>query len=66
VIQDIEDLRAELNIEAFRNSSDRGVLDCGEIQVYKFRTDDGIAAGIAEKIGASAGNARHESNWSAR
>jgi len=57
MIQDIEDLCSELNIERLRNPSDRVVLGCGEIQVYKFGPDDGIAAGIPKKIGASARNA---------
>jgi hypothetical protein len=34
VIQDVENLRSELNVERFRNSTDRIVLGRGEIQVY--------------------------------
>src|SRR5260370_4145095 len=36
---------------------DREVLGGREIQVYKFGPNDGIAASIAQEIGASAGNA---------
>ena len=52
MIQNIEDLRSELNMGPFRKVMDRDVLDYGEIQIYKFWTNDGIAAGIAHEIGA--------------
>jgi hypothetical protein len=47
VIQNIEDLRPELNVEGFRNPMNRNVLDYGKIQIYKFWTSDGIAARVA-------------------
>src|SRR5579872_5633225 len=52
VVQNVEDLRSELNVESLRNSSDRVVLSRGKVQVYKFWTDNGIAAGIAQQIRA--------------
>jgi len=57
VIEDVEDLRPELDAESLRNAMNREVLSRREIQVYKFGPNDGIAARIAKEIGASAGNA---------
>src|ERR1700704_280107 len=52
VIQNIENLCAELNIERFRKAMDRNVLDNGEIQIYKFWTNDGVAARVSQQIRA--------------
>ncbi len=57
MIEDVEDLRAELDVESLRNAMDREVLGRRKIQIYKLGSNDGIAARIAQQIGASAGNA---------
>src|SRR5467141_3782645 len=46
VIEDVEDLRPELNVESLRNAMDREVLGRREIQVYKFGSNDVIATRI--------------------
>src|SRR5882757_8881362 len=51
-IQDVEDLRAKLNVEGLRNATYWIVLGCGKIQVYKLGPNNGIAAGIAKEIRA--------------
>jgi len=56
VIEDVEDLRAELDVESLRNAMDRKVLSRREIQVYKFGPNDGIAPAL-QGDWASAGNA---------
>ncbi len=48
MIKDVEDFRAELNVECFRNPCNREVLGCGDVHVYKFWPDDRIAAGITQ------------------
>ena len=50
MVQDVEDLRPELNVESLRNAMNREVLGRGEIQVYKFWSNDGIATRIAQEI----------------
>ena len=52
MIQDVEDLRPELNVERLRNAMYRIVLGGGEIQVYEFGPGDGIASRIAHEIRA--------------
>ena len=47
-IQNVEDLRPELNVERLRNAMDRIILGRGEIQVYKLGAVNGIATGIAQ------------------
>ena len=57
MIENIENLRPELNVEGFRDAMNRDVFQYGEIQVHKFWSIEGIAPGIAQEISASAGNA---------
>ena len=57
MIQDVEDLRPELDIECFRSAMDRKILSRREIQIHKFGPNYRIAASVAQQIGASAGNA---------
>src|SRR5207302_353565 len=53
VIQDIEELRPELYIEALRNSPDVVVLEYGKVQIRQARSHQRIAAGIASKVVAT-------------
>ncbi len=48
VIKDVENLRAELNVKGFRDLSDRGILHNRKVNVYKFRSVNGVAAGVAQ------------------
>ncbi len=50
VVEYIENLGTELNIEGLRNSPDGIVLENREIEVYKARSGDDVASGIASQI----------------
>src|SRR5712692_3524552 len=56
VIQDVEKLRPELHGEGLGNLPDRPALVRGEIHIVQIRTDNAIAAGIAQEIRATARN----------
>src|SRR2546422_3435576 len=56
VIQDVEKLRPELHFEGLRNLRHREVLVCREVKIEESRTDNTIAAGIAQEIRATARN----------
>src|SRR5437660_11239112 len=58
MIQDVEKLRPELHVEALRNLLHGEVLMCREVKVGKRRTDNAIAARIAQEIRATARNLR--------
>src|SRR6266403_5536278 len=52
VIEDIKDLRPELDVEILRNAMDGEVLSRGEIHIDKFRANERVAASIAQEIRA--------------
>src|ERR1700676_194614 len=54
VVEDIEKLRPELHVQALRNLLHPEVFDQRKIHVFQRRSNDAIAAGIAEEIRASA------------
>src|SRR5207302_3963972 len=58
VVQDVEKLCPELHAGALRNLPHREVLVDRKIQVNEPRTDNAIAAGIAQEIRATARNRR--------
>src|ERR1700730_1953682 len=48
VVQDVENFRAELNIEGFRDAMDWIVLKHGKVHVDEFGSDDAVPAGISQ------------------
>jgi len=58
MIQDVEELRPKLDIEGFRDSRNVSVLEDGEIYSCEARPIDAVAPCVANKIRASAQDAR--------
>jgi hypothetical protein len=52
VVQDVENLRAKLNVESFRDAVDWVVLKHGKVHVDEFRPDYAVTTGIAQKVRA--------------
>ena len=52
MVENIENLRAELNVEFLRNFLNVVVLEQREIQGSNSRSDQNVAAGVATKIEA--------------
>src|SRR5258708_22525255 len=50
MIENVEELRAELQVEVLRNSPDVVVLEHGEVHLRCARSDQNIAAGIASNV----------------
>ena len=50
VVENIEELRSELNIEVFRDFGNFGVLNHGEVHIDQPRSYDGVAPQVAEKV----------------
>jgi len=52
MVQDVEELRPELHIKAFRNLLNGNVLKYGKVQVRRTWSDQDVAAGVASQIEA--------------
>ena len=48
VVQDVENFRAKLNVEGFRDAMDWIVLKHGKVHVDEFRSDDAVATGVTQ------------------
>jgi hypothetical protein len=52
VVQDVENFRAKLNVEGFRDAMDWIVLEHGKVHVDEFRPDHTVTTGIAQQVRA--------------
>ena len=50
MVENIENLRAELHVEPLRDPLDVVVLEQGEVQVRQARADQNITAGVAAEV----------------
>ena len=50
MIQDVEELRSQLQVESLRNLRKRNVLEQGEVQVNQPGADKLISPGVPEEI----------------
>ena len=58
VVENIEHLDPELDVSALRYFLDRNIFKQRHVEINQARADERIPAGIAESVGARAGDAR--------